>query len=103
MSALVLSEQIGAGFMGSRQRALGLRHELEDMLDRSARVTIDFSKASVTQSFVDELVGVLFYQHGSALLQRLSFHGCSEDTKAVIRLVIHERVKDYEARHHIEH
>lgn len=89
--------------MGSRQRALSLRHELEDMLERSTRVTVDFSQASVTQSFVDELVGVLFYQHGPALLQRISFHGCSDDTQAVIRLVIHERVRDYAARHHQEH
>lgn len=101
--ALTLSDQAQGQFLGSRQRGLVMRHQLEELLDRNGQVEIDFTGTSATQSFVDELVGVLIYQHGPSLLKRLSFKGCSSDVRAVIKLVAQERAKDYTLRHHQEH
>ena len=37
----------------------------------------------VTQSFVDELFGPMILRIGPAVLQRLAFSGCNDETKAI--------------------
>lgn len=102
-TALTLAGYTQGQLLGSRQRGLGLRQELEGLLDQQPHVTIDFTGMNATQSFVDELIGVLVYHYGPDFLKRLSFKGCSDDVRTVIRLVVQERVKDYRARHHQKH
>jgi len=86
-------------FHGGRATGQMLRLELEEALQTAERVILDFSGVGVvTQSFMDELVGVLILEHGPEILQRLSFNGCNKDVRAVIRYVAASRTADFEAR-----
>ena len=88
-------ERLPHNFGGSRKRAALLRAELEEQLDEHTRVTVDFSGVEVTQSFVDELVGVLVLRDGPAILKRLTFKGCSRDVQALLRFVCQTRANDF--------
>jgi len=83
-------------FHGSRASGQLLRMELEEALQTKDRVTLDFTGVGiVTQSFIDELVGVLILEDGPEILQRLSFKGCNEDVQAVIHFVAASRSEDF--------
>ena len=85
-------------FHGGRASGQMLRMELEEALQSADRVILDFSGVGiVTQSFIDELIGVLILEHGPRILQRLSFKGCNEDVRAVIRFVASSRSADHAA------
>jgi len=94
-----LSDRANAHFLGTRFMARPLRQQLENALDEHRNVTIDFSTTSVTQSFIDELMGTLILKNGPDLINRLTFKECSTDVKEIIRLVIGKRVKDYNTSH----
>lgn len=82
-------------FLGSRYSGNRLRLELEAALDHHDRVVLDFADVGVaSQSFIDELIGVLILQHGPDILRRLTFKNCNEDVRAVIRYVVNTRTKD---------
>jgi hypothetical protein len=82
--------------LGTRDAAVPLRREVEQVLDRPPSVVcVDFAGVSVTQSFMDEFLGVLILRHGPGILQRLTFKECAEDAKAVIRFVVSTRSRDY--------
>ncbi|MBW0449271.1 STAS-like domain-containing protein [Paraburkholderia phenoliruptrix] len=91
------------GFYGTRSRAFEFRDQIEQQLDADVeRVVIEFSGVSATQSFVDELLGVLVVERGPAVVRRLVFKGCSEDLRAIIRFVLNDRIEqleDAQARH----
>ncbi|MEW6353665.1 MAG: STAS-like domain-containing protein [Pseudomonadota bacterium] len=88
-----------ANFLGSRFRAAELRENLERLLSGVDEVVLDFTgMASVTQSFVDELLGVLILKHGAGIVQRLVFKGCSEDIKEIISFVVSARTEDYQKK-----
>ena len=76
---------------GSRPNAVPLRKQIESALDAGEDVTIDFSGVEATQSYVDELIGVLVLRRGAETLSKLSFRGCSNDLKAIIRFVVSDR------------
>ena len=96
MTAIIpLTDRTKTHFLGTRYIARELRQQLECALDEHHRVTLDFSAVSVTQSFIDELMGVLILKNGPSLIARLAFKGCSRDVKEIIRLVIGRRSKDY--------
>jgi len=95
MIKLGLSEKARV-FHGSRAAGQQLRFEIEDALNAHDRVTLDFSGVGVvTQSYIDEAVGVLILQFGPSVLQRLSFKNCNEDVKAVLNYVAGTRSEDY--------
>jgi hypothetical protein len=81
-------------FFSSRSHAALMRKELERQIVDSESVTIDFSKTGMTQSFADELVGVLAFHHGPELLKKLKFKGCSDDSKQILNFVVHQRLND---------
>lgn len=82
--------------VGSRLAAAPLREELEIALAQyGAEVILDFSGITATQSFVDELVGVLVLRHGSDVLDRIIFKGCSDDVRAIIEFVAADRCDQY--------
>lgn len=83
--------------LGTRDEAIPLRRELEQALDRSdLAVCVDFCGTTVTQSFIDELIGVLILRRGPPVLQRLGFRQCSEEVQAIIRFVVSSRIRDFD-------
>ena len=87
--------ELGMPFLGSRYVGRNVRLELERLLREHEEVRLDFSKVEGTQSFVDELVGVLFAKIGPELTTRIVFSGCSPDVKAILQFVISSRLQDY--------
>jgi len=82
--------------VGSRMAAAPVREELEITLAQAgAEVVLDFSGISATQSFVDELIGVLVLRHGPDILSRIVFKGCSDDVRAIIEFVVADRCDQY--------
>jgi len=83
-------------FHGSRASGQLLRLALEEALQSEDHVTLDFTGVGiVTQSFIDEVVGVLILEYGPEILQRLSFKSCNEDVQAVIRFVAASRSENF--------
>lgn len=88
-----------ADFLGSRFRGRELREELEGLLSSADEVVLDFTgMVSATQSFIDELIGVLILKHGPDVVSRLVFKGCSDDIREIIRFVVSLRTEDYQAK-----
>lgn len=83
--------------LGTRHEATPLRQQVERALDQSElAVCIDFGGTTVTQSFIDELVGVLILRRGPSVLQRLGFRQCSEEVQAIVRFVVASRIQDFD-------
>lgn len=97
MNRQIHLNQLAHGHLvGSRMAAAPVREELEVTLAQAdAEVILDFSGISATQSFVDELVGVLVLRHGPDVLSRIVFKGCSEDVRAIIEFVAADRCDQY--------
>src|SRR4030067_1165982 len=84
-AAFSILEHTQTQFLGSRFRARELREEVEQLLARADEVVLDFTgMKSATQSFIDELVGVLVLRHGPDIVQRLGFKGCTEKTQEIL-------------------
>lgn len=91
-----LNQHAHGHLVGSRMAAAPVREELEITLAQvGAEVILDFSGISTTQSFVDELVGVLVLRHGPDILSRIVFKGCSDDVRAIIEFVVADRCDQY--------
>ncbi|NML34032.1 STAS-like domain-containing protein [Paraburkholderia antibiotica] len=85
------------GFYGTRSRAFEFRDQIEHLLDSEAqRIIIEFDGVSATQSFIDELLGVLIVHRGAETVRRLVFKGCSDDLKAIIGFVLNDRIEQLE-------
>jgi hypothetical protein len=82
-------------FFGTRFVGQQMRAELEALLDRHENVEVDFTGLNATQSFIDEMIGVLVLRYGPAILQRLSFKGCNEDIQTILHFVVSSRLADY--------
>lgn len=97
MNRQIYLNQHAHGYMvGSRMAAAPVREDLEIALAQAgAEVVLDFSGISATQSFVDELVGVLVLRHGPDILSRIVFKGCSDDVRAIIEFVVADRCDQY--------
>ena len=91
----VSSAHPGLPFLGTRHVARGLRDQVEVLLAQSPDVELDFTGVNISQSFADELVGVLLLRHTPAVLERLVFKGCSDSVKAVIEFVVADRYDEY--------
>jgi STAS-like domain of unknown function (DUF4325) len=98
---LAIAANVDTGtVLGTRYSAIEFREQVERQLEICRSVQIDFGGIFVTQAFVDELLGPVILRIGSAALERLEFSGCNEDAKAIVRLVIAARLRDYSARRH---
>lgn len=84
-------------FLGTCVRARDLREKLEVLLANAAEVEVNFYGVTVSQSFADELVGVMLLQHGPDILTRLVFKGCSNSVKDLIEFVVADRFDEYMA------
>jgi STAS-like domain of unknown function (DUF4325) len=84
--------------LGTRYSAVGLRESVEHQLEGCQTLQIDFSGVFVTQSFIDELFGPLILRMGPAILGRLAFSGCNDETKAILSLVFASRLQDFASR-----
>ena len=87
------------GFLGTRYRALTLRDALERLLAENQEVVLDFKGVEATQSFTDELIGVLVLERGPEIVGRLVFRSCSEDMKSIINFVLSDRIEQYYSLH----
>lgn len=94
----VAAEDESVEVFGTRHSALNLRDRISKQLDSGQDVQVDFHGVFVTQSFVDELFGSLILRMGPALLERLTFSGCSPETRAILNLVFASRLKDFSLR-----
>jgi len=82
--------------LGTRSVAVPLRQRVESALQSGqGNVCLDFAGVSVTQAYMDELLGVLLLRYGPTLLERVAFKMCSEDVRAVIQFVASARIRDY--------
>jgi hypothetical protein len=101
MQTLNLASKAVAGrLLGSRHFALAIRDELETMLRDGDQVEIDFANTNPTQSFIDELVGVLVLERGKPVLSHLVLKNCSPKVKAILHLVVGDRLRQLEAHEH---
>ena len=91
-----LNQHAHGHLVGLRLATAPLREELEIALaQQGAEVVLDFSGIADTQSFVDELVGVLALRHGPDVLARIIFQGCSDDVRAIIEFIAADRCDQY--------
>lgn len=81
--------------VGTRHKAQSVRASIEEVILQGGEVVFDFSNTEVTQSFVDELVGVLILRHGPTVLDRLVFKSCSSSVRAIIEFVATDRCDQY--------
>lgn len=86
--------------MGMRQSALPLREQIESAIGDGLQVSIDFTGVEATQSFIDELIGVLVGLKGPSVLERITFKGCSDTVKGIIQFVVADRATDFMKRAH---
>lgn len=84
-------------FLGTRIRAREVRDQLEIMLANAHEIEVNFAGVNISQSFADELVGVMLLQHGPDILKRLVFKGCSSSVKGLIEFVVADRYDEYMA------
>ena len=64
-------------------------------------VELDCASAEATQSFMDELVGILVLERGPKVLNQLRFRGCSQDMKAIINFVVSDRAAQFLKNPHL--
>lgn len=82
--------------LGTRVAAADLRGQVEAGLDEGCTVQVDFKGLLVSQSFMDEFLGVLITRHGPAVLDRVEFKNCHDEVKAAARFVTNVRAREYE-------
>ena len=93
MAYLELASKATTGrLLGSRQIAMTIRDELEGLMASGESVEVDFENTDPTQSFVDELIGVLVLEHGRSVLSKIIFKNCSPNTKTILHLVVSDRL-----------
>lgn len=96
MAYLELASKATTGrLLGSRQIAMTIRDELEELMASGEPVEVDFENTNPTQSFVDELIGVLVLEYGKPVLSKIIFKNCSPDTKTILHLVVSDRLVRY--------
>jgi hypothetical protein len=81
--------------LSRRERATPLRHEIEMHIANGEVVEIDFGRIEATQSFIDELVGLIVLERGPSVLNQLRFKRCSTDMKAILHFVVADRAAQH--------
>lgn len=90
---------VNGHFLSARSTGLFVRDAIEQTLLAGEEVEFDFSSVEVTQSFIDELIGVLVLKHGPEVLDHLVFKSCSESVRAIIEFVAADRCDQYIKQH----
>jgi len=98
-SHIALTQYARGHLVGARSTAMPLREQVEEVLAQGTEVVFDFSSVEATQSFIDELVGVLILRHGPDILDHLIFKSCSDDVRAIIEFVAADRCDQYIKKH----
>lgn len=86
-------------FVGSRDRARELRNQVRALLRVHQEVTLDFSGLSASQSFVDELVGILVIEETPDVLNRVVFKACNPGLQAALEFVVADRYDEFVRMH----
>jgi len=94
----IVSDSDAGNVLGTRYSAIKFRERMERQLESCPSVEINFAGVLVTQAFVDELLGPSILRLGESVLGRLTFSGCGEEAKAILKLVIAARLRDSSAR-----
>lgn len=81
--------------LSRRETAQALRHDIDEHLASGELVEVDCADIDATQSFMDELVGILVLERGLQVLSHLQFRGCSPDMKAIISFVVNDRAAQH--------
>lgn len=92
---VMLNTQAKGRLASVRYNAIPVREQAEMALLQDREVVFDFIGIAVTQSFVDELIGALILKHGPAILERIIFKNCADDTRAIIEFVATDRCDQY--------
>jgi len=91
MITIRLGGEERGSFLGSRFTAKHLREEIERALRSGEQVALDFTGIkSVTDSFVDELLGALIATADRDVLPLLIFKGCTPSVRTAIETLLHE-------------
>lgn len=81
--------------VGMRSKATPVRRQVEGALDAGQVVELDFSGVVATQSFVDELVGLLVLERGPDVFKCIRFRNCSPELQGIVRFVTSDRAEQY--------
>lgn len=92
---LVINLALKGKALGSRPQAVPLRSEIEAALGAGEKVVLDFNGVEATQSFVDELFGVLVLRDGPAVLSSVTFKRCSPNLKSIVNFVASDRARQH--------
>ena len=100
MTTLIELQPLAQGRMvGMRSKAVPVRRQVETAIEGGGEVVLNFAGIEATQSFIDELVGVLILRHGPSVLDKLIFKSCSGDVKAIVQFVIADREEQFAGTH----
>ncbi len=94
-----LASSVEGRMISTRVSAHPLRKQAEDLLRQGSEVILNFEGIQVTQSFIDELIGVLILQQGPEVLTNIIFKNCSDDVEAIIKFVAADRCDQYIKSH----
>jgi hypothetical protein len=77
-------------FAGSRQNGTKVRENISEKLKEGSGVTLDFVGINlITQSFGDEVVGILTRTHGIEFIKNnLRIHNSNDEIKSVLNYVV---------------
>lgn len=96
MLTISLKEYASEGrLLGVRENALPIRDSIYQSLDCKQQVVLDFAGVNSTQSFIDELIGVLIIERGVEALEFLIMKNCSADTQAILHFVVSDRLDNF--------
>lgn len=87
--------------LSRREAAQPIRIGIDSHLAQGEMIEVDCARAEATQSFMDELVGILVLERGPKVLQQLRFRGCSTDMKAIINFVVSDRAAQFMKNPHL--
>jgi hypothetical protein len=85
--------------LGTRESAAPLREQVDQALRiSSGQVCVDFAGVLVSQSFMDEFLGVLISRYGPSLLHRLVLRNCTDEVRAIAQFVASVRTRELASR-----
>jgi hypothetical protein len=89
MSTFKLNKLFETCDIGSRHNGKILREKVEPFILDNKKVSLDFEGINlVTQSFIDEVLGVLIRKKGPIVTSQIKFKNCNESVKGVVKLVV---------------
>jgi hypothetical protein len=90
-TSVTLQAPPGVRTLGMRISAKHYSTQIQTALAEGS-VVVDFAGLDVTQGFVDELLGGIALKHGQEIFKRISFKGCTSDTRQIVTFVISDRL-----------